>query len=176
MEQCLCLHAIMCHVFIKIPMRLYISQGKHLSSAAKSLTSKLGSNPIQEALTKAFPTLRSSKVGSRLSSKRNKKHCPYIRPAKRECILMKQFSSILPKSMDREQLRIESRIKSLLFTRAFSPGEVQNVVRQGFSHVQCQAFQFLEFRNGLLYIPDKQDYNGVSVIERRGALYLCEVC
>ncbi len=83
---------------------------------------------------------------------------------------MKRFSSALPKSKDRAQLGTEQRTKDLLFTRTLSPVEVQNVIRQGFCHLQCQAFQFLESRNGLLYVPDKQDYNGVSVIECRGAL------
>ncbi len=46
----------------KTSMQLFIPQGKHLSSAAKNLSSKLTSNPIKEALTKAFPTLYRLKV------------------------------------------------------------------------------------------------------------------
>ena len=151
-----------------------VPQEKHLSSAAKDVSRKLRSNPIKQTLTKAFPTLTtSSKVGFQHSAKRNKKHGPYVRPAKRECILMKQFSSVLPKSKDRAQLRTEQRTKDLLFTRTLSPVEVQNVIRQGFCHLQCQAFQFLESQNGCcMYQTNKTTTGWVSVIERRGVLYL----
>ncbi len=98
------------HADIIICITQCVPQEKHLSVAVKDVSRKLRSNPIKQTLTKAFPTLiTSSKVGFQHSAKRNKKHGPYVRPAKRECILMKQFSSVLPKSKDQEPNR-ERRI------------------------------------------------------------------
>ena len=135
------------------------------------------SDPLKETLAKRFPTMQFRSIPQGSAPNKSRKSGPHIRPAKRECILLKQFSSTLLKSKDRDRLRSEGRIRDLNFTRTLSPGDVNAIIRQGFKKnlTECQAFKFLESRSGTLYEPAKQMYNGVSVIERRGALYLCEV-
>ena len=90
---------------------------------------------------------------------------------------MKSFTTSLPNSKDRSVLRDQGRIQEILFTRNYTPTQVGDVIRQGFANLgNFSAFKFLESTNGQLYVPDHQGYDGVKVIDRRGALYLCEVC
>ena len=95
-------------------------------------------------MMKAFPTLRGPILSAGPPAKKAKKGGrAHVRPAKREVIVLKKYSSVLPKSKDRENLRAEGRIKELLFTRTLSPAEVIAVIRQGFSHIGPRGFHFL---------------------------------
>ena len=88
---------------------------------------------------------------------------------------MKEFRKCIPIKKYRCDLKHDRRIKVLQFKRSMSPLQVKNVIQRGFSHITFSSFFFLETTSNNLSIARNQQIDGAAVIDRRGALYLCEV-
>lgn len=87
---------------------------------------------------------------------------------------MKEFRKCIPIKKYRCDLKHDRRIKVLQFKRSMSPLQVKNVIQRGFSHITFSSFFFLETTSNNLSIARNQQIDGAAVIDRRGALYLCE--
>ena len=164
-------------------------QGKNLPGQGSAICKKLSapSNSERRELSNLFPSSRATGSYKRVfdptaeclalpQQKKKKAAGLVLRPTSREVVLMKAFRSVVPIKKFRSELKSERRIQSLQFKRTMSPEEVKQVIIRGFHHIQgFSSFQYLENSSNNLSIASNQEYDGVTVIERRGALYLCEV-
>ena len=96
-----------------------------------------------------------------------------MRPVTREVVVLSGYTPKVPKSRVRQKLRDDGRIKSLQFTRIMTAEEACEVIRSGFKdEIQdFDEFKYLEIKMDNLELSSKQD---LEVIDRRGALYICE--
>ena len=88
--------------------------------------------------------------------------------------MLKKFSSCVPKGKLRQQLAAEERILNMKFHREMTADEVKSKILGSF---QVSKYTLLECDNTghNLVLCSDQDIDGVSVVQRRGCLYLCEV-
>ena len=85
---------------------------------------------------------------------------------------MKSFRSTVPIKKFRSELKKERRIQTLQFKRSMTPLQV---IIHIFQHItRMFNFQYLENTFYSLSVSPNQEYDGGDVIDRRGALYLCE--
>lgn len=163
-------------------------QGKSLSSVGAALSKKLSAPSLSERrqLANLFPTSRAGCSSKRafdptaecvaLPRQKKKKAANATgRATNREVVLMKEFRKVIPIKKFRSDLRSECRIQTLQFKRSMSPLQVNNVIQRGFHQILgASSFQFLEVTSNSLTVAPNQAYDGAAVIDRRGALYLCE--
>ena len=165
---------------------LFFYQGKSLAATGATLSKKLTtpSNAERLQLAKLFPGSR-ARPGSTFdpiaecvampAHKKKKSSGISERATNREVVLMKSFRPFIPIKKYRCNLKVDQRVKTLQFRRAMSPVQVRNVIQRGFSHLGCSSFLYLETLSNSLHVCDNQQLDGAAAIDRRGALYLCEV-
>ena len=161
-------------------------QGKSLAATGAALSKKLTTPSSAERvqLARLFPSSR-ARSGSTfdptaecvaMSAHKKKKSSGISgRTTNREVVLMKCFRPVIPIKKYRCDLKVDQRVKILQFRRGMSPTQVKNVIQRGFSHLGCSSFLYLETFSNSLRVCNKQQLDGSAVIDRRGALYLCEV-
>ena len=164
----------------------FFLQGKSLAAtgatACKNLVTPANAERLQ--LAKLFPSSR-ARSGSTFdptadcvatpAHKKKKSSGISGRPTNLEVVLMKVFRPFIPVKKYRCDLKQDQRIKTLQFRRGMSSAQVKSVIQTGFRHVGCSSFLFLETSSNSLRTSQNQQLDGTAVIERRGALYLCEV-
>ena len=99
---------------------------------------------------------------------------PKQRPVNATVVMLKKFSTCVPKGKLRQQLAAEGRILNMKFHREMTADEVKRKILGSF---QVSKYTLLECDNtghNLVRCSD-QDIDGVSVVQRRACLYLCEV-
>ena len=106
-----------------------------------------------------------------------KKKKAAIKPSKRSSnisvMMLKQFSSKIPKGEARERLLAEGRLQSVKISRQMTAEEVKAQL--------CEAFGVTEYTllhcdtvSKYLMKCSEQSLDGNDAVERRGCLYLCE--
>jgi hypothetical protein len=150
-----------------------ISKVKKPSEAeAKALAKFFPSSTKPKAVTQAFDPSAESVVSSQ-----QKKKKAAIRPKQRtvsvSVVMMKKYSSTIPKGKERQSLASEGRILNMKVTRGMSAKEIKDKISKAF---EVQNYTVLECDgNGhsLIKCCD-QEIDGDAVAQRRGCLYLCE--
>ena len=164
-------------------------QGKNLPTHGSAVCKQLGvaTNSERKELSNLFPSSRATSSSKRVfdptadcvalpQQKKKKAAGAAMRATCREVVLMKAFRKMVPIKKLRSELKTERRIQSLQFNRAMTPSAVKEVIMDGFKHIQgfC-SYQYLQNSSSNLSVASNQEFNGAAVIDRRGALYLCEV-
>ena len=86
---------------------------------------------------------------------------------------MMEYSSTIPKGKRREQLTSTGRILSLRFSRSMSNLEVKNQIIRAFQVSEFVVLECDSTGHNLIRAAD-QKIDGETVVDRKGALYLCE--
>ena len=116
-----------------------------------------------------------SECENQSQKKKKKGAMKIVRPVTKEVVLLEKYRLCLPKNRQRAQLKDEKRIIKLEFKRNMSPDDVKRCIRAGFN-MNVPNLIFLEIKNGRLLVSSNQQPNGHHVIDKRGALYICEHC
>ena len=164
-------------------------QGKSLPPLGLAICKKLSSptNSERQQLANLFPSSRAGCSYKRAfdptaecvalpQQKKKKAAGASTQATNREVVLMKSFRSTVPIKKFRSELKKERRIQTLQFKRSMTPLQVKNVIIRGFQHIITRMFNFQYLENTFysLSVSPNQEYAGAAVIDRRGALYLCE--
>ena len=146
------------------------------------------SQPQREQLSNLFPGASfsgstrkrsfdpNSESVVRSNQRKKKAGIKTVRPVTREVVVLSGYTPKVPKSRVRQKLRDDGRIKSLQFTRIMTAEEACEVIGSGFKDKipDFDEFKYLEIKKDDLELSSKQDLDGNEVIDRRGALYICE--
>ena len=141
------------------------------------------------ALSKLFPS-QSARLSSKLNFDPNDECVSASAHAKKKAfkkkpktcsitvVLLKKFKSALPKGKERRELNAAGRIKNINFHRLMTSHDVKSVLQKAFRSVkELKSFIVLENEGGSkLVCADYQQLTGKEVVDRRGALYISEVC
>ena len=163
-------------------------QGKNLPTHGTAVCKQLGvaTNSEQKELSNLFPSSRATSSSKRVfdptadcvayPQQKKKAAGAGMSATCREVVLMKAFRKMVPIKKLRSELKTERWIQSLQFNWAMTPSAVKEVIMDGFKHIQgfC-SYQYLENSSSKLSVASNQVFNEAAVIDRRGALYLCEV-
>lgn len=95
------------------------------------------------------------------------------RPSNITVIMMKEYSSTIPKGKLRQRLSTRGRILSLRFSRNMSNLEVKNQIIRAFKVPEYVVLECDSTGHNLIRAAD-QTLDGEKVVDRKGALYLCE--
>lgn len=95
------------------------------------------------------------------------------KPVTIQVVLMKDYSSSVPKNKHKDELKAAGRIQYIRFFRRMSARDVKNLITRTFliSHyivLECDDTGHNLFRSL------NQDIDGEAATARRGSLYLCE--
>jgi len=93
----------------------------------------------------------------------------------KEVVLLNRYWQSLLKKQQHIQLKDEGRVVNLEFIRTMSSDDVKKSIRAGFK-ISIINLTFLEVKNGRLLVSSNQQPTGNNVIDKRGALYICESC
>ena len=87
---------------------------------------------------------------------------------------MSQFSKSVSKNKLRTKMIAEGKIKTIYFSRDDESTTVNEKIRAAFG---IERFKILECKrvSQRLFLSPVKDFDGSQAIERRRALYLCEV-
>ena len=111
-------------------------------------------------------------------SSQQKKKKAAIRPKQRtisvSVVMMKKYSSTIPKGKERHSLASEGRILSMKVTRGMSAKEVKDKISKAFEVSNYTVLECDGNGHSLIKCSD-QDIDGDAVAQRRGCLYLCEI-
>ena len=88
-------------------------------------------------------------------------------------VLMKDYTSSVPKKRLKDELVAEGRIQSIRVLRSMSAREVKNLITRTFLTSHYIVLECDGTGHNLLKSV-KQDIDGEAAVARRGALYLCE--
>ena len=99
------------------------------------------------------------------------------KPSNITVVLLKEFSSIVPKGKRRKVLASRGRMKQVRFLRLMSPLEVKNAILRIFKDLNVTSFIVLDMAESgrTLVQAENQNIDGESAVNRRGCLYLCEM-
>ena len=151
-------------------------------SVLKKLTQP-GDMPVKE-LTTIFNTHQNKPGPSRfvpgakcvVSNKKKKKAAVQKKPKPSSVtvVVLKKFTSKVPRGDARETLASSGRIQSLRFTRDMSSSDVKQRIMSVFN--LCSEYTVLESDSSghNLCKCSEQDIDGESVVGRKGSLYICE--
>ena len=95
------------------------------------------------------------------------------RPCNVTVILMKDFCPKIPKGQIRQRLASKGRILSLRISRSMTNQEVKNQVIRAFKVDKFVVLECDSTGHNLVKAGD-QTIDGEKVVDRKGALYLCE--
>ena len=104
---------------------------------------------------------------------RKKKKTPNSRPTSVPVVMMKRFSSAVPKGKFRQKLISSGQIQTMRVTKEMSSSEVRNKIQKAFGVSDYTVLECGGNSHDLLK-SSEQDVNGEYVAQRRGSLYLCE--
>ena len=110
-------------------------------------------------------------------SGQQKKKKAAIKPKQRvvniSVVMMKKYSSCVPKGKERQSLAANGRILNMKVTRGMSAREVKDKICAAFDVTNFTALECDRNGHSLIKCCD-QEINGEAVSQRRGSLYLCE--
>ena len=167
--------------------KIVCMQDKSGYVGAQSVLKKLtqpGDMPVKE-LTTIFNTHQNKPGPSRfvpgaecvVSNKKKKKKAAVQKkpkPSSVTVVVLKKFTSKVPRGDARETLASSGRIQSLRFTRDMSSSDVKQRIMSVFN--LCSEYTVLESDSSghNLCKCSEQDIDGESVVGRKGSLYICE--
>ena len=93
-----------------------------------------------------------------------------------EVVVIKNFQQDVPKGLARKKLKKCGRIQSVKISRAMGVSDVERVIKRAFKPIGLTNFIFLEVDPTGHYLSHADTgVDGQHAINRRGALYICEV-
>lgn len=95
------------------------------------------------------------------------------RPLRINVVMLKKFTSVLPKGRIRKQLASSGQIQTMRVYREMSSVEIRTKILKAFEVSQYTVLESDGTGNGLLKASE-QDIDGMYAAERRGCLYLCQ--
>ena len=88
---------------------------------------------------------------------------------------MKQFQHIIPRGNQRRTLKASNRCKKIKVNRQMNAAQVKRVIMEAFNDLpDFKSFTVLECEPSNCLKRALYELQGDVVIDRRGALYLCE--
>lgn len=101
-----------------------------------------------------------------------------IKPSKKRSsvtvmMMMKEYSSKLPKGTPKEELLAQGRIQSIKVNRQMKPDEVKRLILKAFG-VTHYTVLHCDGVSKYLMKSSEQNIDGNGMVDRRGCLYLCE--
>ena len=98
------------------------------------------------------------------------------RPVNITVVLLKSFSSTIPKGKLRKALKDSGRIKTVALTRLMSAQQVRNSIIRAFHPLLGTEWIFLDCNQESNCLEEAKDQgkSGDTIVSRRGCLYLCK--
>ena len=98
------------------------------------------------------------------------------KPSTVEVVLLQNYQEDVPKGAARNKLKKCGRVQQVKLTRVMAVADVERVIKRAFKHVALKQFMPLEVDTTGHYLSrSEEDLDGQQAINRRGALYICEV-
>ena len=144
---------------------------KPTQAEAKALSSYFPSSYANAARKRSFDP--STECVVLPMQKKKKAATKKQRPSNITVVMMKEYSSTIPKGKRRERLTSKGRILSLRFSRSMSNLEVKNQIIRTFQVSEFVVLECDSTGHNLIRAAD-QTIDGETVVDRKGALYLCE--
>ena len=88
-------------------------------------------------------------------------------------MLMKEYSSKLPKRSDKDELLAQGRVQSIKVNRQMKAEEVKRLILKAFSVTHYTVLHCDGVSKFLMKSSD-QNVDGNDLADKRGGLYLCE--
>ena len=99
-----------------------------------------------------------------------------MRPSTIEVILLQNYQADVPKGAARNKLKKCGRVQQIKLTRVMAAAEVKRVIKRAFKHLALKQFMPLDVDTTGHYLSrSEEELDGQQAINRRGALYICEV-
>ena len=98
------------------------------------------------------------------------------KPSTVTVVLLKEYSSIVPKGKRRQVLASRGRVKKVMLQRTMKPVEVKDAILQVFKAHHISSFIVLDTVDSghTLVRAEEQNIDGEYAVNRRGSLYLCQ--
>ena len=131
-----------------------------------------------KAIAKFFPAMKTFDPTAKsfvAEAHRKKKAAikkPITRPVTMKVVLVKNYSSRIPKGRARKKLINNERIRAMKFTRDMSNEDVKAKILGAFKIKDYTVLACDTLSQSLM--KGEQEISGEDVIGRRGCLYLCE--
>jgi hypothetical protein len=99
------------------------------------------------------------------------------KPSTIEVILLQNYQADVPKGAARNKLKKCGRVQQIKLTRVMAAADVERVIKRAFKHLALKQFMPLDVdTTGHFLSRSEEELDGQQAINRRGALYICEVC
>ena len=98
------------------------------------------------------------------------------KPSTIEVILLKSYQEDVPKGATRNKLKKCGRVQQVKLTRVMTTAEVERIIKRAFKHLALKQFMRLDVdMTGHYLNRSGEELDDQQAINRRGALYICEV-
>ena len=128
------------------------------------------------ALSKLFPASKKfnphAECVAKAAHAKKKKFSTAPKLSSVTVVLLKKYQTRIPRGDYRQELIDKKRMKKVELHRRMSPEEVKGAILKTFG---CKGFTVLDSAKGGYLLRSDDELTANIAIDRRGALYLCEV-